>query len=128
MGNGEDHVVPSPTNVQENEFDESRLLTLLQQLETQTPSIPDKVLEEIMSSKGMRTDDVRITRLVALAGQKFLSDILDDVWRLNKLKGSAQNSRSTKNKDKKLELIIYILNFRMNMLYTWLVKKVRKFI
>jgi len=102
--NGEDHVVPSPTNVQENEFDESRLLTLLQQLETQTPSIPDKVLEEIMSSKGMRTDDVRITRLVALAGQKFLSDILDDVWRLNKLKGSAQNSRSTKNKDKKATL------------------------
>jgi len=105
--NGHNHAVPSTemeSNVQEDKFDENKLLTLLQQLETQTPSIPDKVLEEIMSSKGMRSDDVRITRLVALAGQKFLSDILDDVWRLNKLKGSAQNSRSSKNKDKKATL------------------------
>ena len=40
--NGHNHAVPSTemeSNVQEDKFDENKLLTLLQQLETQTPSV-----------------------------------------------------------------------------------------
>ena len=46
--NGQDHVVPSTameSNVKTDKFDENKLLTLLQQLETQTPSVSISTLK-----------------------------------------------------------------------------------
>lgn len=40
-------------------------------------------------------------RLIALASQKFVADIINDTMQLNKMKGSAQASRSSKAKEKK---------------------------
>ena len=40
-------------------------------------------------------------RLIALAAQKFVADIVNDTMQLNKMKGSAQASRSSKSKEKK---------------------------
>lgn len=87
-------------------IEDEKFLTLLQHLEQHAPSIPDSVTEHYLNRAGMNTDDTRIVRLVSLAGQKFLSDILNDAWRLSKLKVSAQAARSNKNKEKRSALVV----------------------
>lgn len=77
---------------------------LLQQLESYSPTIPDGVAEYYLNKAGVNTDDARIVRLIALAAQKFVADIVNDTMQLSKMKGSAQTSRSSKSKEKKLVL------------------------
>nr|CAB3266787.1 transcription initiation factor TFIID subunit 10-like [Phallusia mammillata] len=89
---------------EETQLSDSQFVDLLQQLENYTPTIPDGVAEYYLNRSGVNTTDTRIVRLISLAAQKFMSDILNDALQLNKMKGSAQNARSSKTKEKKLLL------------------------
>jgi len=85
------------------QMSDPQLFGLLYQLENYTPTVPDGVSEYYLNKAGMNTEDSRIVRLISLAGQEYISDILNDAMQLSKMKGSAQGSRS-KVKDKRLVL------------------------
>ncbi|KAD5961772.1 hypothetical protein E3N88_13245 [Mikania micrantha] len=68
-------------NQQSNEVrhdDESALSDFLASLADYTPTIPDELVEHYLAKSGFQCPDVRLTRLVAVAAQKFVSDIAID--------------------------------------------------
>lgn len=65
-------------------------------------SIPDAVVHHFLNVAGMQTTDQRIVRLIAIAAQKFIHDIVSDSLQHCKLRG-AQNK---KTKEKKYVLSI----------------------
>uniref|UniRef100_H2ZF82 Transcription initiation factor TFIID subunit 10 n=1 Tax=Ciona savignyi TaxID=51511 RepID=H2ZF82_CIOSA len=89
---------------------DAQMIDLVQQLEVYTPTIPDGVAEHYLNRAGVNTLDPAVVRLIALAGQKFISDIVNDAMQLNKMKGSSQTSRSAKTKDKRSLLTMDDLN------------------
>ncbi|CAK8679091.1 unnamed protein product [Clavelina lepadiformis] len=91
----------------EEEEEESQINVfnnVLQQMENYTPTIPDAVTEHFLNKAGVNSDDNRVTRLISLAAQKFIADIVNDTYQLSKMKGSAQTARSSKSKEKKMVL------------------------
>lgn len=79
------------------------LSSVLEQLEDYTPTIPDAVTSMYLMSNGFEAADPRIVRLVALAVQKFISEIANDALQHCKIRSSNQLSKS-KTKDKKYTL------------------------
>ena len=62
-------------------------------------SIPDAVVHHFLNVAGMQTTDQRVIKLVAIAAEKFIYDIVSDSLRHCKLRG-------TKTKEKKYTLTI----------------------
>ncbi|XP_066379146.1 transcription initiation factor TFIID subunit 10-like isoform X2 [Miscanthus floridulus] len=58
--------------------DEAALTEFLSSLMDYTPTIPDELVEHYLGHSGFHCPDLRLTRLVAVATQKFLSDIASD--------------------------------------------------
>uniref|UniRef100_A0ACD5XW28 Uncharacterized protein n=1 Tax=Avena sativa TaxID=4498 RepID=A0ACD5XW28_AVESA len=58
--------------------DEAVLTEFLSSLMDYTPTIPDELVEHYLGRSGFHCPDVRLTRLVAVATQKFISDIASD--------------------------------------------------
>lgn len=58
--------------------DEAALTEFLSLLMDYTPTIPDELVEHYLGRSGFHCPDLRLTRLVAVAAQKFLSDIASD--------------------------------------------------
>ncbi|VDM31942.1 unnamed protein product [Hydatigera taeniaeformis] len=90
---GSSSSVDDGTNQNSNEPD--LLNELYTRLEHIQPTIPDRVSTLLLESAGVRLEagegDVRLARLVGLAAEKFLSDILSDTmvhWKLS----NAQNT------------------------------------
>lgn len=79
------------------------LNSILEQLEDYTPTIPDAVTSAYLSANGFEASDPRIVRLVALAVQKFISEIANDALQHSKIRSSNQLSKS-KSKDRKYTL------------------------
>lgn len=75
---------------------------LLEAIEEFDSSIPDVVVEHFLNVAGMQTNDKRITRLIAIAAQKFVHDIVSDSLQHCKLRGAA----GKKTKEKKYTLTI----------------------
>ncbi|GBP45782.1 Transcription initiation factor TFIID subunit 10 [Eumeta japonica] len=66
------------------------LADFLLQLDNYTPSVPDAVVAHYLDSAGFHTQDPRLIRLIALAAQKFLSEIANDALQHCKVRTSGQ--------------------------------------
>lgn len=53
------------------------------------PIIPDAVTDYYLSKNGFQTSDIRIKRLLALATQKFISDISQDAYEYSRIRSSS---------------------------------------
>ncbi|KAF9417953.1 hypothetical protein SFRURICE_002340 [Spodoptera frugiperda] len=73
------------------------LSDFLLQLENYNPSIPDSVVAHYLNMSGFESQDPRLIRLIALASQKFLSDIANDALQHCKMRTSSQMTQSSKN-------------------------------
>lgn len=75
--------------------------TILEAIEDFDSSIPDPVVHHFLNAAGMQTSDQRIIRLIAIAAQKFIHDIVSDSLQHCKLRGS-----QGKKKEKRYTLTI----------------------
>ncbi|XP_045457014.1 transcription initiation factor TFIID subunit 10-like isoform X1 [Melitaea cinxia] len=73
------------------------LSDFLLQLENYSPSIPDSVVAYYLNMSGFESQDPRLIRLIALASQKFLSDIANDALQHCKMRTSSQINQNSKN-------------------------------
>ncbi|KAI7751373.1 hypothetical protein M8C21_016921, partial [Ambrosia artemisiifolia] len=84
--------------------DENTLSEFLASLTDYTPTIPDELVEHYLAKSGFQCPDVRITRLVAVAAQKFVSDIATDALQHCKARQASvvRDKKDKQQKDKRL--------------------------
>ncbi|XP_047967480.1 transcription initiation factor TFIID subunit 10-like isoform X2 [Salvia hispanica] len=58
--------------------DDAALTEFLASLMDYTPTIPDELVEHYLAKSGFQCPDARLTRLVAVATQKFIADVATD--------------------------------------------------
>ncbi|KAJ3009616.1 Transcription initiation factor TFIID subunit 10 [Thoreauomyces humboldtii] len=68
------------------------LAELLLMMDEYKPVIPDAVTDYYLSRSGFACSDVRVSRLLALAAQKFVSDVAMDALQYSKTRGQAATS------------------------------------
>ena len=57
---------------------EEEIAAFLESLDECTPTIPDGLTNHYLKQSGIKEPDVRITRLISLAAQKFVTQIAQD--------------------------------------------------
>ncbi|KAJ3175196.1 Transcription initiation factor TFIID subunit 10 [Geranomyces variabilis] len=72
------------------------LAELLLVMDEYKPVIPDAVTDYYLTRSGFECDDPRVKRLLALAAQKFVSDIAVDALQYSKIRG--QNASDKKDR------------------------------
>ncbi|CAG8568801.1 915_t:CDS:2 [Ambispora gerdemannii] len=60
--------------------------------------IPDAVTEYYLARSGFACDDIRVKRLMALAAQKFISDIATDAFQYCKIRAQSKKALGKRNK------------------------------
>lgn len=71
------------------------LKEFLSTLEDNAPIIPDAVTDYYLAKSGFDTSDRRIKRLLALATQKFVSDIASDAYQYSRIRSSSSVASSS---------------------------------
>ncbi|KAL8130667.1 hypothetical protein V2J09_019822 [Rumex salicifolius] len=86
--------------------DDAALSEFLASLMEYTPTIPDELVEHYLGKSGFQCPDVRLTRLVAVATQKFIAEVATDALQHCKARQSAvvKDKRDKQQKDKRLIL------------------------
>jgi transcription initiation factor TFIID subunit 10 len=62
---------------------------LLERLDEQPPLVPDELTQYILCKSGQGSSDLRVTRIVSLAGQRFISAVLNETLQLCKTRLTA---------------------------------------
>eukprot|EP01102_Stenamoeba_stenopodia_P013802 TRINITY_DN4524_c0_g1_i2.p1 TRINITY_DN4524_c0_g1~~TRINITY_DN4524_c0_g1_i2.p1 ORF type:complete len:209 (-),score=65.99 TRINITY_DN4524_c0_g1_i2:106-732(-) len=81
----------------------------LKSMEEFTPTIPDEVTNYFLQKTGFNCPDLRTKRVIALATQKFISEIANDAMQHCKIRqqnSTVRDRASSRSKDKKLVLTI----------------------
>ncbi|XP_073047024.1 transcription initiation factor TFIID subunit 10-like isoform X2 [Primulina eburnea] len=86
--------------------DDAALTDFLASLMDYTATIPDELVEHYLAKSGFQCPDVRLTRLVAVATQKFITDVATDALQHCKARQSSivKDKRDKQQKDKRLIL------------------------
>lgn len=86
--------------------DDAALTEFLASLMDYNPTIPDELVEHYLAKSGFQCPDIRLTRLVAVATQKFIADVATDALQQCKARQSAviKDKRDKQQKDKRLIL------------------------
>ncbi|KAG6511500.1 transcription initiation factor TFIID subunit 10-like [Zingiber officinale] len=85
--------------------DDAALTEFLASLMDYTPTIPDELVEHYLARSGFHCPDIRITRLISVATQKFISDVASDALQHCKARQAAPvKDKSKQPKDKRLVL------------------------
>ncbi|KAF3957181.1 hypothetical protein ACB098_08G051800 [Castanea mollissima] len=86
--------------------DDAALSDFLASLMDYTPTIPDELVEHYLAKSGFQCPDVRLIRLVAVATQKFVSEVASDALQQCKARQAAvvKDKRDKQQKDKRLIL------------------------
>ncbi|KAL2630120.1 hypothetical protein R1flu_014806 [Riccia fluitans] len=83
------------------------LLEFLASLMEYTPTIPDELAEHYLSRSGFQCPDIRVTRLVSVAAQKFISEIASDALQFCKIRqGNAKSGDKSRGQGKDKRLIL----------------------
>uniref|UniRef100_A0A8R1HQM7 Transcription initiation factor TFIID subunit 10 n=1 Tax=Caenorhabditis japonica TaxID=281687 RepID=A0A8R1HQM7_CAEJA len=83
--------------VQKNEQNQDETTEFIKQLGEYPPTIPDSVTMHFLKSSGVEGTDPRVTRMVALAAQKHISDIVLDCMQNARMKGLGMTKKGTKD-------------------------------
>lgn len=86
-------IPPPPPQLERKE---KSLKEFLKTLDDYAPVIPDAVTDYYLARAGFETSDKRIKRLLALATQKFVSDIASDAYQYSRIR-SASSVNSAAN-------------------------------
>ncbi|XP_078431429.1 transcription initiation factor TFIID subunit 10-like [Wolffia australiana] len=88
--------------------DDAPLAEFLASLMDYTPTIPDELVEHYLSRSGFQCPDLRLTRLVAVATQKFIAEVASDALQHCKARQTStiKDKRDKQQKDKRLVLTI----------------------
>ena len=78
---------------------ETDLYRFLEDLDEMAPTIPDQYTNSVLKTVGVSEPDVRVTRLISLAAQKFMQQIADDCFKVQ------ANKLAALPKDEKLRKI-----------------------
>ncbi|KAI9485779.1 MAG: transcription initiation factor IID TAF10 subunit [Benjaminiella poitrasii] len=92
-------VIPPPSLVDVPLRKEKTMAEFLATMDNYAPIIPDAVTDYYLNKSGFDCDDVRIKRLLALATQKFVSDIATDAFQFCKVRqsGIKKSGKERKN-------------------------------
>ncbi|KAJ1939520.1 hypothetical protein FBU59_004094 [Linderina macrospora] len=85
---------------------EKSLAEFLVQMDTYEPIVPDALTDYYLAQAGFECDDVRIKRLLALATQKFISDVAADAFQYNRIRQQGTKEKKFQQKDRRTVLTI----------------------
>lgn len=94
-GEGEEFKDPAPPPPPIFERKDKSLKEFLNTMDDYAPVIPDAVTDYYLAKSGFETSDRRIKRLLALATQKFVSDVASDAYQYSRIRSSSSVANSS---------------------------------
>ncbi|SCV04629.1 LAMI_0H17656g1_1 [Lachancea mirantina] len=79
---------------------------ILDMMEENPPIIPDAVIDFYLTRNGFDCSDVRVKRLLALATQKFVSDIAGDAYEYSRIRSAITVHNSNNGQARARQLIL----------------------
>lgn len=74
-------------------------------MDSTPPIIPDAVIDYYLTKNGFNVADVRVKRLLALATQKFVSDIAKDAYEYSRIRSSVAVSNANNSQARARQLL-----------------------
>ncbi|EJS42335.1 taf10p [Saccharomyces arboricola H-6] len=78
---------------------------ILEMMDDTPPIIPDAVVDYYLTKNGFSLADVRVKRLLALATQKFVSDIAKDAYEYSRIRSSVAVSNANNSQARARQLL-----------------------
>eukprot|EP00232_Nephroselmis_pyriformis_P030787 CAMPEP_0182855624 /NCGR_PEP_ID=MMETSP0034_2-20130328/1960_1 /TAXON_ID=156128 /ORGANISM="Nephroselmis pyriformis, Strain CCMP717" /LENGTH=129 /DNA_ID=CAMNT_0024986619 /DNA_START=141 /DNA_END=530 /DNA_ORIENTATION=- len=72
---------------------DKEMFEFINSLEDYVPTIPDELTDQYLARSGFSSPDVRLTRLVSLAAQRFVAEVVHDSMQICKRRKLAGTSK-----------------------------------